>query len=144
GLISDEDRRSANKVPGLSELPLVGRLFNSSNDTLTKSEIVLLITPRVVRNIARREVQNMEFASGTDLSVGAPPLRLSTATAGVALASRSGSAPAPPAGPIPAPVPADTGVAVAPPFAPPPPPGGAGEPPKPMAVTMSAPAQAAL
>ena len=61
-------------VPGLGDLPLIGRLFTSANDTDAKTEIVLLITPRVVRNIARRDLQNMEFPSGTDLTVGAPPL----------------------------------------------------------------------
>ena len=70
GLINDEDRRSANKVPGLSRLPIVGRLFKSSNDTVTKTEIVLLITPRVIRNIERPGVRLEEFNSGTELEIG--------------------------------------------------------------------------
>ena len=32
------------KVPGVSRLPLVGRLFSNNNDTVNKTEIVLLIT----------------------------------------------------------------------------------------------------
>ena len=31
GLINDEDRRTANKVPGLGNMPVLGRLFSSSN-----------------------------------------------------------------------------------------------------------------
>jgi general secretion pathway protein D len=70
GLINDEDRRSAVKVPGLSRLPVVGRLFSNNNDTVNKTEIVLLITPRVIRNIERPAAAIEEFNSGTELDVG--------------------------------------------------------------------------
>ncbi len=77
GLINDEDRRSAQKVPGASRLPIIGRLFSSSNDTVNKTEVVLLITPRVIRNIERPGVRLEQFNSGTELDVGqggsAPP-----------------------------------------------------------------------
>lgn len=76
GLIQDDDRRTANKVPGLSNLPLIGRLFSNHNDVNTKTEIVLLITPRVVRNIARPEAQDSEFLSGTEAAIGAAPVTL--------------------------------------------------------------------
>src|SRR5690606_8836828 len=42
GLINDEDRRSADRVPGLGKLPVIGRLFSSTNDTHNRTEIVLL------------------------------------------------------------------------------------------------------
>jgi general secretion pathway protein D len=71
GLINDEDRRSANRVPGVSRLPLIGRLFSNNNDTVNKTEIVLLITPRVIRNIERPGARLEEFNSGTELDVGA-------------------------------------------------------------------------
>ena len=76
GLINDEDRRSANKVPGLGDLPVAGRLFSATNDTANKTEIVLLITPRIVRNLKRPETRHEEFRSGTDADIGAPPLLL--------------------------------------------------------------------
>jgi general secretion pathway protein D len=71
GLINDEDRRSASRVPGAARLPLVGRLFSNNNDTVNKTEIVLLITPRVIRNIERPGARLEEFNSGTELEVGA-------------------------------------------------------------------------
>jgi general secretion pathway protein D len=70
GLISEEDRRSAEKVPGLSRLPVIGRLFSNNRDTVNKTEIVLLITPRVIRNIERPGARIEEFNSGTELDVG--------------------------------------------------------------------------
>jgi general secretion pathway protein D len=71
GLISDEDRRTANRVPGVGEFPVVGRLFSSTRDSTAKTEIVLLITPRLVRTIARPDVRTLEFAAGTEASTGA-------------------------------------------------------------------------
>ena len=71
GLISDEDRRTADRVPGIGQLPIVGRLFSSNTDSLKKTEIVLLITPRLVRTLARPEAGFMEFAAGTDSTSGA-------------------------------------------------------------------------
>jgi general secretion pathway protein D len=70
GLITDEDRRTASKVPGVSSLPVVGRLFSNNGETLNKTEIVLLITPRVIRNIERPGARIEEFNSGTELEVG--------------------------------------------------------------------------
>ncbi|HUF20318.1 MAG TPA: tetratricopeptide repeat protein [Burkholderiales bacterium] len=76
GLIQDEDRRTADKVPGLGDLPILGRLFTNNNDSRSKTEIVLLITPYVVRNIDRPAPSALEVASGTDGSLGSVPLRL--------------------------------------------------------------------
>ncbi|HXM83094.1 MAG TPA: secretin and TonB N-terminal domain-containing protein [Burkholderiales bacterium] len=74
GLISDEDRRSADRVPGLGDLPIAGRLFSSTSETTTRSEIVLLITPRLQRTLARPEASSVEFAAGTEAATGLPRL----------------------------------------------------------------------
>jgi len=79
GLISDEDRKSATQIPGLGSLPLVERLFGSHQDTFNKTEVVLLITPRVVRNIARPEFRLEEFPAGTEAAIGSSPLLLQSA-----------------------------------------------------------------
>ncbi len=79
GLISDEDRKVANKVPGLGDLPIVGRLFSRNKDETQKTEIVLSITPRLVRTIRRPEMLNAEFESGTETSLGGRPLAMSAA-----------------------------------------------------------------
>lgn len=65
GLINDEDRKSANKVPGLVELPFIGRLFSGQNTNRQKTEIILLITPHVIRNVLRPDAGDAEFAGGT-------------------------------------------------------------------------------
>jgi general secretion pathway protein D len=76
GLISDEDRRTADRVPGLGDLPVAGRLFSHTRDNTSRTEIVLLITPRLVRTLARPDAGAVEFAAGTEASTGtrsAPP-----------------------------------------------------------------------
>lgn len=78
GLINDEDRRSANKVPGLGDIPVLGHLFSSHRDDRSKTEVVLLITPHIERNLNRPEAV-VEFMSGTDTSIGAPRMGLRTA-----------------------------------------------------------------
>lgn len=75
GLINDQDRRSSSGVPGLSQLPLVGRLFSAPLDSRSKNEIVLSITPRLVRGAARPDTQMLEFWSGTQNSLQTRPLR---------------------------------------------------------------------
>jgi general secretion pathway protein D len=70
GLISDEDRSAASRVPGLGDLPLLGRLFSSQRDERNKTEIVLLITPRVLRSDATRQPALTEFRGGTENDIG--------------------------------------------------------------------------
>ena len=71
GLINDEDRKSAAGIPGLSTIPVLGRLFGTTTDTRNKTEVVLLITPRIVRNLAIPDASLTRLASGTDASPGA-------------------------------------------------------------------------
>ena len=92
GLISDEDRQRAQGVPGLSSQPVLGRLFGTTTDTRNKTEVVMLITPRILRPLASLGTAATTIPSGTDLQPGAMPLRLATAArAGVAPGRGAGS-----------------------------------------------------
>ncbi|WP_308495451.1 secretin N-terminal domain-containing protein [Duganella flavida] len=68
GLINNEERNASNKVPGFSELPIVSRLFGSQRDDNQKTEIVLSITPHLIRNVQRPEASAAEFSAGTEAS----------------------------------------------------------------------------
>ena len=50
GLISDGSERGSAGVPGLSRIPVLGALFGQQGQTKTRDELVVLITPTVVRN----------------------------------------------------------------------------------------------
>lgn len=78
GLINDEDRRVASRVPGLGDLPILNRIFGSQKDDIQKTEIVLSITPRLVRTIRRPDILNAEFDVGTESTIGAPAATLSS------------------------------------------------------------------
>ena len=105
GLINDQDQRNASRVPGLGEFPLLGRLFSSTSDTIAKTEIVLLITPRLMRTIVRPDARTTEFAAGTEASSSGGPLGASSSppsfaplqpaapAASVPLQSQPGAAP---------------------------------------------------
>ncbi|WP_126446457.1 secretin N-terminal domain-containing protein [Sulfuricystis multivorans] len=80
GLISDSERSSANKVPGLGEIPILGHLFSGRTEDGQKTELILSITPRLVRGMTRPALARSEFDSGPEGSLRAPAADLSTYT----------------------------------------------------------------
>ena len=89
GLIQDSDQRSSSRIPVLGDLPLLGRLFGSDGTTRDKNEIVLSITPRVIRTRPRPSSETTEFWYGSETQTRSGPF----ASGG------GGSGPAAPAGP---------------------------------------------
>lgn len=79
GLINDEVRKSVTKVPGLGDLPLIGRLFASHRNDNRKTEIILSITPHIIRNNHRPDADIAEFWSGTDAVLRSKPLSIQSA-----------------------------------------------------------------
>jgi general secretion pathway protein D len=76
GLIQREDRRTGTGIPFLSDLPVVSRLFASTGDNETRTEIILLVTPRVVRNLVVPGADQLEIIHGTEASTGGGSLQL--------------------------------------------------------------------
>lgn len=104
GLINDEDRRTANGIAGLSQMPILGRLFSSEKDNRVKSELVLSITPRIVKALAPPAQVPREFWSGTE---NAPRLRVQPAPREGADSGKGDVAPPLPAAPVSATPPAE-------------------------------------
>lgn len=92
GLINDEDRLTARRLPGLGDLPLLGRLFSANRDSGLKTEIVLLITPRILRNVVPPVSARDALPAGTEGSVGALPLQIGATADGSLLLRGSGAA----------------------------------------------------
>lgn len=99
GLISDEERTSASRLPGLGHLPLIGKLFSSERGSNNKTEIVLLITPRIVRNLSRPAHISPALPAGTEAAVGAAALSVRSGgkDQGMRLSSGGGAVPGAPA-----------------------------------------------
>lgn len=129
GLIQDDQRRDATKIPALGDIPILGRLFGSQRDEGRKTEIVLSVTPRVVRNPQLYDVDTLEYWSGTqgDLRDGTINLK-GAGTSGV-MGSAVGAG-------TPAPVPGAPRGRALPPR---PLPGGEGTPPPPPASSVAQP-----
>jgi general secretion pathway protein D len=69
GLIDNEERTSGNKLPGIGQLPILDRLFGANDDQAKNTEIVLAITPHLVRNIRRPDADLAYFTSGTETNL---------------------------------------------------------------------------
>jgi general secretion pathway protein D len=50
GLIQDEQDNTNTGIPGLNSIPILGRLFGSTSRNRNRTELIVLITPRVIRN----------------------------------------------------------------------------------------------
>ncbi|HJW01677.1 MAG TPA: secretin N-terminal domain-containing protein [Azospira sp.] len=133
GLINDDDRRAANRFPGLANLPIIGALFSNQKDTNQKTELVLSITPRLVRGLTPPPQLSGQFWSGTETTPRLGPPHLSshsTAPGGdkpLPLPPMPAGAPGqpdvalPPGEPVMPQSPSAEQIPVAPPPAPPPP-----------------------
>jgi general secretion pathway protein D len=116
GLIRDEERTSLATIPGLGDIPVIGRLFAYNHKETLETDIILTLTPHIVRvlNLTAEDLQ--PFKVGRDASAPlaeiAPPIPLPLPVppppkppGGDALAPVPGTAPAGPATPLQPPVP---------------------------------------
>jgi general secretion pathway protein D len=66
GLIRDEERNTRVRLPGLGSIPAIGSLFTSYDDSGGRTDVLLTITPRVVRGWDTPAANSWEFYSGTE------------------------------------------------------------------------------
>lgn len=64
GLIRESTRQNASGTPGLKKLPVLGALFRSRDFTSNETELVVIVTPHIVRSVAQQQLttpdQNFE------------------------------------------------------------------------------------
>jgi general secretion pathway protein D len=80
GLIRDEERTSMATIPGLGDIPVIGRLFAYNQKETLETDIILTLTPRIVRVLSLTAEDLQAFKVGRDggapLTEIAPPLPL--------------------------------------------------------------------
>lgn len=112
GLFQDSESQTVQKIPFLGDLPLLGRLFSNTRTDKARTDVLVAITPRLVKTVERPRPDIELFFSGTAEAFGGP--------------GAPGGAPVafpPAAPPVPSPaLPPRPGIVPAPP--------GAGEPPR--------------
>lgn len=74
GLISDEERDTTKKIPLLGDIPAVGRLFSNKNNSATKTDILMAITPVLTRaeEVPGADVSTIWSGSENDFSLREP------------------------------------------------------------------------
>lgn len=70
GLINDSDRKNISKIPGLGDIPGLGRLFSTHSDEKIKTELVLMITPQIVRQIQSPDASLSRYWVGSEIQAG--------------------------------------------------------------------------
>src|SRR5437588_1354700 len=73
GLIQESDTRTGNTIPGLADIPILSRLFGTHHTDHEKDEIVLSITPRIIRMQPRAASDATEFWYGTETRTRSMP-----------------------------------------------------------------------
>jgi general secretion pathway protein D len=75
GLIRDDVRGSLNGIQGLAKIPLLGRLFGSSEKTISQTDLIFSITPKIIRKtpISAQDVEPIWGGSEPAGSTMAPP-----------------------------------------------------------------------
>ncbi|HWX24592.1 MAG TPA: secretin N-terminal domain-containing protein [Vicinamibacteria bacterium] len=67
GLINDQERISLTGIPGLEKIPFLGRLFARNNKQITRTDIVMTLTPHVVREPELKEEDLRSFVVGGEI-----------------------------------------------------------------------------
>jgi pilus assembly protein CpaC len=68
GLIQDQTKQAINGLPGLSQLPVLGALFRSRDYINNQTELMVLVTPYIVRAVAQKDLSRPDdgFAATSD------------------------------------------------------------------------------
>ncbi|MBV8784537.1 MAG: hypothetical protein JOZ67_10145 [Gammaproteobacteria bacterium] len=89
GLIQESDTRTANSIPLLGDIPILSHLFGTHHTDQEKDEIVLSITPRIIRAQPRPSSDTTEFWYGTETRTRSAPYTSSSGTAGAEVPANS-------------------------------------------------------
>ena len=68
GLIQQQTKQAINGLPGLDQVPVLGQLFRSQDYVNNETELMVLVTPYVVRAVAQKELSRPDdgFAPASD------------------------------------------------------------------------------
>lgn len=74
GLINDEERNTVAKIPLLGDIPVLGRIFSRTEMSKVKTDILLSITPYIVRRLEIPDENVASFLSGKDENPSSRPM----------------------------------------------------------------------
>jgi general secretion pathway protein D len=69
GLIRTDENNSESGIPGLSEIPLIGRLFSNKRADSQRTDVILTLTPHIIRNAEITEEDLLPIWVGTEANI---------------------------------------------------------------------------
>src|SRR6185503_4467974 len=110
GLIQDEERTTVTGIPGLGDVPVLGRIFSRNHKEAVETDIVMTMTPHIVRRLDLTEEDLRSFSLGSE---SAPVLFDAPVVPTISSTPQPGPSPRPepirpPAVPSPSPIPTPT------------------------------------
>lgn len=104
GLLREDERKSLNGFPGAIRVPILRQLFSNNDQTVGQTDIVMLLTPHILRapEITESDLRPIYIGSQGNLGIGGPPPLIGAPAVeptapGAAASSGSASAPRSPA-----------------------------------------------
>ena len=75
GLLREDERRSLKGFPGVMRLPIVRQLFSANDSTIKQTDIVMLLTPRIVRthDLRAQDLSPIYIGTQSNMSLTGPP-----------------------------------------------------------------------
>ncbi len=75
GLLREDERKSLKGFPGILRLPLVRQLFSSNENTIRQTDIVMLLTPRIIRTheLRAQDLSPIYIGTQSNMSLTGPP-----------------------------------------------------------------------
>ncbi len=86
GLLREDDRTTLRGFPGMTKVPILRKLFGDTDETVRTTDIVMLLTPRIVRGheLTQRDISPIHIGTQTNFGLrGPPPLIAPQPDAGV-------------------------------------------------------------
>lgn len=75
GLLQDDERRSLTGFPGVMSIPILKSIFSASDDTIAQTDIVMLLTPRIIRTheYTARDLSPIYVGTNQNFGLTGPP-----------------------------------------------------------------------
>ena len=75
GLLREDERRSLRGFPGLLRLPILQQLFADNDTNIRQTDIVMLLTPRIVRShqLTAKDLSSIYIGTQANMAIGGPP-----------------------------------------------------------------------
>jgi general secretion pathway protein D len=93
GLLRDEEHQDASSFPGLSGIPILRSIFGNTNRSVDQTDIVMIITPHIVRGheLKPGDLQPMYIGTGTNIGAASVPQLISPDAIAAAVSGPSGN-----------------------------------------------------